>query len=233
MANDLFVVRGILKATSEGIDRLGIFMEERAFRTLMALPEGTHEIAIMPKDNTIDLKQATAQVALLAPGLEVKNWRELQPAIARILDMNKVAFAIILLLAYLSVSLTALNSMLMAVFERIPEFGIMKAMGVAPRQIMMLVYMEAMIKTVGALLLAITIGFPIAFYTQKNGLDLSRLMKGATISGVAFDPIVYSKITLSGLVTPLWVLIAVVTLSVIYPSIKAAIIEPVEAIRHQ
>ncbi len=235
MANDLYRVRGILKATSEEIDRLGVFMDQQRFRAFLSLEEGAHEIAVIPKEDTIDLDQATKTVAALLPpsGLEVKNWRELQPAIARVLRMNQVAFFIILLLAYVAVALTALNAMLMSVFERIPEIGMMKAVGVTPGQIIQLTFIEAMMKTIAALVFTVGIGAPLTLYFQQHGIDLSGfMMKGMTISGVAFEPIIYPKITLSALFTPLFVLVAVVILAVIYPSVKGAIIQPVEAMHH-
>lgn len=233
MANDLYVVRGILKATAEEIDLSAIFMGEQPFRALILLEEGVHEIALMPKtNNPIDLTEAVAKVTALAPGLEVKSWRALQPAIARILDLNKIAFNIILTIAYIAVGLTTLNAMLMSVFERIPEIGIMKALGVTPTQIVTLLFIEAGVIAGMALPLAFIVGFPLAFYYQQHGIDLSILMKRATISGIAFDPILYPVVSGLAVFIPLSVLLVIVGLSVIYPSLKGARINPVEAIDH-
>jgi ABC-type antimicrobial peptide transport system permease subunit len=146
--------------------------------------------------------------------------------------MNQIIFLIVLLLAYVAVALTALNAMLMSVFERIPEIGMMKAVGVTPGQIILLTFIEAMVKTAAALVLAVLIGVPLTFYFQQNGIDLSMLMKGATISGIAFQPILYPKMTLFTLLTPLSILVVVVILSVVYPGIKAALIQPIDAMHH-
>jgi ABC-type lipoprotein release transport system permease subunit len=232
MANDIFRVRGILKASSEEIDRFGVFMKEPTFRAFLSIDSGVHEIAIQPKDSTLDIKQATAQIALIAPGVEVKNWRELQPAIAHILEMNQIIFIIIMLLAYLAAASTVLNAVLMSVFERMPEFGMMKAMGVTPRQIVGLIFMEEMMKTATAVLLAIALGLPIALHTERHGIDLSMLMKGATISGIAFDPILYPKITVTAIMTPIALLVCVVAVAVIYPGVKEAVIKPLDALNH-
>ena len=58
-------MRGILKSVSEDIDRGGMYMTEAAFRQLMVIPKGAHEIAVMRSDRNSDLEEAT------------KTWRQL------------------------------------------------------------------------------------------------------------------------------------------------------------
>jgi ABC-type lipoprotein release transport system permease subunit len=121
MANDLYTVRGVLKSIGEEVDRAGFFMVERSFRELMVLPEGAHEIAVMRPDRSSDLESATAQVAALARGYETLNWRQLQPVIARLLDLADAQTIIMILITYVAVAMVILNAMLMSVFERIRE----------------------------------------------------------------------------------------------------------------
>src|SRR3990170_1100209 len=78
MANELYRVRGILKSLGQGIDGSGFFMVEREFRSLMVVPTGVHEIVAMRKDRSEDLEAATERVRQACPGLDVRNWRELQ-----------------------------------------------------------------------------------------------------------------------------------------------------------
>ena len=232
MANDLYRVRGILKSIGEEVDRAGFFMVERSFRELMVLPEGAHEIAVMRSDRSSDLESATAQVAALARGYEVLNWRQHQPVIARILDLADAQTIIMILITYVAVAMVILNAMLMSVFERIREFGIMKAIGVTPWQLMALVYAETMIQVVIASSISLASGWSAAHYFQKNGIDLSAIAGSTSFGGVAIDPIWNAHVTTETLALPVVFLFIIAAAAVIYPAIKAAVIRPVKAIHY-
>jgi len=232
MANDLYTVRGILKSIGEEVDRAGFFMVERSFRELMVLPEGAHEIAVMRPDRSSDLESAAAQVAALARGYETLNWRQLQPVIARILDLADAQTIIMILITYVAVAMVILNAMLMSVFERIREFGIMKAIGVTPWQLMTLVYTETMIQVVIASVISLTSGWSAAHYFQKNGIDLSAIASSTSFGGVAIDPIWNAHVTTEALALPVVFLFIIAAVAVIYPAIKAAVILPVKAIHY-
>jgi len=232
MANDLYTVRGILKSIGDDVDRAGFFMVERAFRELMVLPQGAHEIAVMRHDHSRDLDSATARVAALAPGYETMNWRQLRPIIARILDLADAQTIIMVLITYVAVAMIVLNAMLMSVFERIRELGIMKAIGVTPLQLMLLVYAETMLQVVTASIIAFISGWSVAHYFQQNGIDLSAIASSTSFGGVAMDPIWYAHVTTESVVIPIVFLFVIAAAAVIYPAIKAAIIRPVKAIHY-
>ena len=232
MANDLYTVRGILKSIGEEVDRAGFFMVESSLRELMVLPEGSHEIAVMRSDRSSDLESAAAQVAGLARGYEILNWRQLQPVIARILDLADAQTIIMILITYVAVAMVILNAMLMSVFERIREFGIMKAIGVTPWQLMALVYAETMVQVVIASIISLVSGWSAAHYFQKNGIDLSAIASSTSFGGVAIDPIWNAHVTTEALALPIVFLFIIAAAAVIYPAIKAAVIHPVKAIHY-
>jgi ABC-type lipoprotein release transport system permease subunit len=233
MANDLYIVRGILKSVGEVLDRSGFFMLANSFRELMVIPEGAHEIAVMRTDRSRDLEEATSQIAALAAGYETLNWRQLRPTIARLLDVADIQIMVMILITYIAVATVVLNAMLMSVFERIRELGIMKAIGVKPFQIVRLIYLETMVQVTVASLLALSSGWLVARYLQKHGIDLSSISSGASFSGVAMDPIWYTYITREALVLPVVMLFIISAIAVIYPAFKAAFIQPVKAIHYR
>lgn len=231
-ANDLFKVRGILKAIGDEVDRAGFFMTEEAFRELMVLPEGAHEIAVMRPDRSLDLEVAKEKVASIAKGYETMTWRQLEPFIARILDLADAQTIIMILITYVAVAMVILNAMLMSVFERIREFGVMKAVGVTPWQLIRLVYAETMIQVIVASIISLASGWSISSYFQKNGIDLSAVAGNTSFGGVAFDPIWKAYVTTKSLTLPIVFLFIIAGLAVIYPAIKAAVIQPVKAIHY-
>ena len=233
MANELYNVKGILKSVGEEVDRSGLYMPESEFRELMVLPEGAHEIAVMRPDRSSDLEAATAQVAGLARGYETMHWRRLKPVIARILDLADAQIIIMVLITYVAVAMVVLNAMLMSVFERIRELGIMKAIGVTPRQLMLMVYAETMLQVAMASVMATVLGWSVSRYFQGHGIDLSSIASGASFGGVAMDPIWKAYVTAEAVLIPILFLFVIAILAVLYPAIKAAVIQPVRAIHYR
>ena len=234
MANDIFTVGGILKSVSDGIDRSGVFMLMPTFRTLMAIPERVHEIILRKPNPHSDLTHLTAQIKQLVPQYEVKNWKQLMPVVARMLETADVQTMIMLTITYIAVASIILNAMLMTVFERMHEFGIMKAIGVRPWQIVQMIFAETMIQVLIASAIALMLGWWVSDYFAVHGIDMSIIMDGSvSIGGLAFDPVWYTYITQGVLLTPIAFLIIIALLAVVYPAWKAAWVNPIDAIHYQ
>jgi ABC-type lipoprotein release transport system permease subunit len=233
MANDIYRVRGIFKSVGEGIDRGGFFMTEAEFRRLMSLPAGAHEIAVARERPTDNLTWAAATVAAAAPGLEVKDWRQLQPVVANLIENANISLYIMLSIAYSAVGMIILNAMLMNVFERIHEFGVMKAVGILPWQVFALIALEALLQAGIASLLAVAAAIPVVLHYQQHGVDLSALSPGGSLGGVAFEPVWYCQLTPNAVFTPTVFMFVMVLVAVLYPAAKAALIRPLEALHYQ
>ncbi|NTV15686.1 MAG: ABC transporter permease [Desulfobulbaceae bacterium] len=231
-ANQIFRVRGVLKTANENIDRAGFFLLEKTFRSLLVMPAGYHEIALRYSGADGQLLDShTRALATRLTGLEVRNWRQLQPVLARVLDLSRYSLLLMLFITYTAVGILTLNSMLMAVFERIQEFGIIKALGVPPWQVFVLIVVETVIQILAASVLAVVTALPLSLYCQTHPVDLSALAStSASIAGIALDPFWYSQVTPETVLAPLLVMATMALLSVIYPALKAARIKPLAAI---
>jgi ABC-type lipoprotein release transport system permease subunit len=234
MADDAFHVRGILKIVSASIDNAGVYMSSEMLRELIALPEDAHEIVLMRTNRTSSLVMATEQVATLATEqLEVMNWQQLMPVISHFMETAQIQTFIMLLFTYIAVASVVLSAMLMSVFERINVFGIMKAIGVRPWQIMQLIYAETMIHTLLASVIGVVMGGAISWYLQLYGIDISSIAKGISFAGIALYPIWYAQLSTKSLVIPVLFLFAIAAIAVIYPAAKVALIRPLVAIHHR
>jgi ABC-type lipoprotein release transport system permease subunit len=200
----------------------------------MVLPDGVHEIAVRHLDENISLTDRTMELTGLAKGLEVMNWRQLQPVVARILDMSKFSQLLMLFITYTAVGILTLNGMLMGVFERIHEFGIIKALGVPPWRIFSLITIETLLQVTIAALLALATAVPLSIYCETHPIDLTSLAStSASIAGIAIDPLWYCRVTVDSLASPILVLFIVSLLAIIYPALKASLIRPLQAIHHR
>ncbi len=234
LGNELFDVVGIFKNFSEIEDRVLTLMTSEDYRRLFRLPEGkVHEIAIgIPASE--DLLEAKARMQTLAgEGVEVKSWREILPAIAEMVDLQSSVLIVFSLMMFIGAGLLIMNSMLMMVFERIREFGVMKALGLKGKQLVVLVFFETFWMSVLAGVLGSAVGIPLTIWVGHVGIDLSAFAPdGFAISGTVIDPVMTTTLTPTALEIPLVTLFAVSFLSVIYPAVKAAVIEPIEALHH-
>jgi len=231
MANDTFYIRGILKSVSANLDTAAVFMSNQMLRQLIALPSDAHELVVMRQDGQ-DLNQATEQIQTIAKGYEVLNWSKLLPVIHQFLETAHIQTLIMMAFTYIAVASVVLNAMLMSVFERIHEFGVMKAVGVGPWQLIKLVYAEMMIQVVIASVIGVIIGGAASWYFQQNGIDLSAITSDFSFAGLALDPIWYALITLNSVIMPVLFLFVIAVIAVIYPAAKVAMLKPVEAIHH-
>ncbi len=232
MANEVYQVRGILKGISDGVDRGGVFMTHRAYRELMYLDEGVHQL-IVRTPKSLPLDQATAQLQKLAPEADVKDWTELMPTLASMLENGKVGIMMMFVIIYIAIGILILNAMLMAVFERIREFGVLKAIGVGPLGVMAMIFAETAIQLGAAICVGVLLAIPTNHYLVETGLDLSASLGDVSVIGMAMDPIWRSEVDLNTYLMPIAVLTAIVGLAVIYPALKAAFVRPVAAMRHQ
>ena len=231
IANDLYTVRGILGTVSDGVDRAAVFLTEGAFRELFFMPSGAHEIVVRKPDE-LDLDAALEAAQGLAPGLDTRSWRSLVPTIATYLDSARAAMGIISAVVYIVIAILILNAMLMAVFERIREFGVLKALGVEPRQVLALIFVESAMQTGLALVAGMVLTVPMLWYLSEFGIDTGAL-GGVTVMGSTFATVWRASASSAAFVIPTMTLVVLVLLAVIYPALKAARISPVEAMRHQ
>jgi ABC-type lipoprotein release transport system permease subunit len=185
----------------------------------------------------IDLKrlgQEPAAVAALSaalPGYEVESWDKNYPELQTAVGNKDAAMNIFSIIITLIAAIGILNMLLMAVYERTREIGLLGAMGLKPRQIAWLFILEgALIGAVGAV----------------GGVLLGTLINGA-FSRVGYDMSSYASITsymalISGRIYPtlgldramgraLTVLI-VSTLAAWIPATEASRREPAQALHH-
>jgi len=104
--------------------------------------------------------------------------------------------------------------------------------GVGPFDVLRLILAESAFQTGIAILVGLALGVPGIIYLERVGLNLASL-GGIPIGGIALDPVWRAAVTGYVFVAPVLTLVFIVLIAVIYPAVKAALIQPVAAMRHR
>lgn len=235
MANDLYSVRGILRSVSEATDRAGLFMTQAAFEELFAFDRGAHQMVLRKPDQMTAeaaLEEVRTLVGSISRSTETKSWRELLPTMATMVDSTRGAITMVFVIIYLAIAILILNAMLMAVFERLKELGVLKAIGMQPARVLQLMLTEAGIQAACATGLGVLLSIPGLIFLTSKGIDMGAL-GGTSMAGMTMDTVWYAAVTPLTFAGPVGVLLVLVFLAVLYPGIKAARISPIDAMRHQ
>jgi len=172
-----------------------------------------------------DLAPAVAAIAP-APTFEVHTWNQLAKNITDIMRFQNT-FLGVASFVFLLVALTLIiNTMLMAVLERVREIGTMMAVGVRRRQVLSLFLMESGLMGLFGGIAGAGAGWALVLYMGWRGIDLA--MPGMkNVRNMLYPSLPLSYILLAvGLATVGAILAA------IYPAWHAARMRPVEALQH-
>ena len=174
-----------------------------------------------------DLRQAPGVAAQLRAELgsdyEVTTWADLDPTTRSRALTFEYAFFLVALVLFLLVATGIVNTMLMAVYERVREIGTMLALGVRRSQVTALFLWEAGL--LGSLSAGVGtgLGYAIVYLLGRQGIT-GHMAGGDTI-------VIYPRVGPGFLCAVLAFSIFGTILSGLYPAWKAARLRPVEALR--
>jgi len=233
LGNDLYRVVGVLKTLDETTDSSTVIMSLKDFGKLLVLPGRIHEIAIRTP-NAIEVDRYKPQVvALLAgEGCEVRTWKEIAPALKDALALNKAWTTIMLLIIFSIASLGILNTMLMAVFERMYELGLMLAVGLKPGRLVRLILSETLMLAGISEVLGLGLGLLWSWRLAVKGWDLTGLFgEGFEYTGFAIENVLRAALWPGGMLRCMGIMLIISVLAGLYPAVKAARLKPVEVMR--
>ena len=123
-----------------------------------------------------------------------------------------------------------INSMLMAVFERINEFGVLMSIGMKNSRLFLMILTEALILGIFGTLIGVGSGILLNIPISDYGIDLSLFAAGLESFGVG--AVIYPVLSIENVLITLIMLPFISVLGAVYPAYKAIKLEPVYAIRY-
>lgn len=233
MANDLMTVSGIVQTGDTAIDRAGAYTRLGDLQGLLELEGQAHEILLTGTDaHQADPLAEAVRAKMGSDDLLVQSWSEASPSTAQLLSMQDVSAYIMLGVVFGVAALGVLNTMLMSVFERTRELGLMQALGLQPRQVMGLVLRESLLLGVLSCALGGLLGGVLDYLFVVYGFDISGGSgSGLDYQGASLSPVIHGVVEPKKVALTLASVFLVSVFAAVWPALRAARLRPVDAMR--
>jgi ABC-type lipoprotein release transport system permease subunit len=221
-----FTIRGVYTTDTPGYDKATIFMPLQKTQTITRTENYASMIYILlyEMDDT-----AAVKAAIQAPGYVVEDWEELNRLLLIVEQLSNAMMFFFNLMVLGVTSTVIMNTLLMAVFERTREMGILGALGMKGRQIRALFLTEATLLAIGGVVIGLAIGVPLVLYYAQQGFFIGDMGISANSSFMIGNSI-FPYPTVGDAVSVSLAALLITILSGYYPASQASKLEPVDAL---
>jgi len=228
LSQEMFRVGGIFKINSKMIDNGFAFININKAQTLLGIGDNIHEIAFKFKDINDSGDRAIAFWDKYSKiDNEAIGWRDLIPQINAMFGMLKYQKVIMCAIIFSIVGLLIMNTLFMSLYERLYEFGVLRAIGTKPINLASMIILEATVLSIISIIIGVSLGFSFSYYFSVNGMNIT----GAEFGGTTLTEPLYAVMQLSQyLLNPMYVFIFSIV-AAIYPAIYAARLTPAKAMK--
>jgi ABC-type lipoprotein release transport system permease subunit len=222
-----FRVVGLYSADLAVMEEAYVFAGRETVQQMLGIGDGVSELAVLGDDYRVVDPLAARVRAALGDADETLAWTELDEYLGTMLGVMDGFVLVWIIVIFLALSFGLVNTLVMAVFERVREIGLMLALGMPPASILAQVIIESVL----LLVLGLAIGNALSFASilpLRDGIDISIVAEGMEWFGAS--SMLYPELELKDVVTANVVVIVLGFLASISPAWRASRYEPVEAI---
>jgi len=228
IANDSFTIVGISSSGNEMEDRITMYIPLRVSQELLSLDGRVHEIAVTVKK----LDDVPDVLGRIRGGIDLNllaadPWQVFAKSFYDAMQADVAGMWVMLLIIMFVVAIGVLNTVLMSVLERRREYGVLKAMGTRPGEIIKLILTEINILAIICIILGSVAGLGINYIFSKYGISLPEPF---TYGGMKFQHMT-SEINLRSFVIPAVTVLLSASIVGLFPAVKASRTDPAKAMR--
>ncbi|MCP3695978.1 MAG: ABC transporter permease, partial [Planctomycetaceae bacterium] len=218
---------GIYKARLQATEEIDVYAGRETLQKMLNIGDQISEIAITGDDfrQVVNWWPEIEQAA--GPELETLPWMALDGYLESMMEMQTSFNVIIMVVIFLALSFGLVNTLVMAVFERVREIGLMMALGMRPGWIMYQILLESII----LLSLGLVLGNLLAVATilpLEDGIDISALAEGLERAGMGST--LYPSLQLSDMLLSTLVVLILGLLASLLPAWRASRYNPIQAL---
>jgi ABC-type lipoprotein release transport system permease subunit len=219
-------VAGLYDAAGTAIEKAYTFTGIRPLQKLLGTDSVT-EVSVRLRDDRFSVL-ADSRLVQQFDGLEILNWRQLEPQAAAMFELADAAILIWFVILMLALAFGLINTLITAVLERVREIGMLRALGMRPGAVVVQVVMESVLIVMAGLVGGIAIGMVLIGYFS-DGIDLSRWSAGVELAGLRSRLVPH--LLWSDVVAVTVTALALGLLASAYPAWRAVRIKPLDALR--
>jgi ABC-type lipoprotein release transport system permease subunit len=237
IASGLYRVKAVIETPVDQINQVGIIIDLPAAQDFLGMADQVHEMVIRT-DSQQFIPGALAALRSL-PSLkpyETLSWDQIVPSMATLLQMAGKVNYLILVLVFLTIVAGVANTMMMATFERVHEFGMLLALGCNPMRLIRLLAIESLTLGIVGVTIGTVIGIALTLYGVRNGIDLNALGNAGsgaklTFEGMSLSMKVIPILKLKDIASGVGAVCVTSVLASLWPARRISRLEPVEAMR--
>ena len=229
LTGQAFRVGGLFRTASRPVNESTVLVRLDEAQRLFGLGDAVSEIVVIADDadGVSSLRADLSQV--LGADAEVRTWAELRPLLVYMLaTMDQMAW-VVYAGVFIAMAFGIANVLLMSIYERTREIGVMMALGMKPRRVVLAVMAESLIVTGVGLALGLAVGLG-AVWLLRGGIDLRLFAAGLERFGVGSR--IVPVVRASDLLAPVSMAWAAATVASAWPALRAVSLRPGEALRH-
>ncbi len=228
-----FQVAGTLDLDDRSFDDTLALLSLDRLQRFLEFPEGLSHVALFADEgrSTDQVKQGALRIFPPAR-YEVLGWPELLPDLVQMLVLDDWGNYLTLGILIVVVGFGLLNTVLMSVFERVHEFGVMRAVGAGPGRVFRLVLLESLLLSALGIALGMAIALPVAYLLESLGpIPVGGSLMEAQAEVFKVEPVLLIKVATRHLIEIPALLLAVGIVASLPPALRAARGRPVDALR--
>ena len=230
MGNELFTVVGLLSTGDERVDRGGGQVHLSDMQALLVLDDAAHEITLRtPNADTLGTSKPIISSNGGTADAVVRTWAEVDPQTQKMMAMNQSMNFVVMMIVLVVAGIVVLNTMMMVVYERTHELGVLKALGMKPSGVMKLIAMEALCLTTVSVAIGLLLGGLLDWYIVVQGVKF--LDGDLTFAGVRFAGRLHGRVEPAMLLNIVLSSYAIAMVAAGWPAWRASRMLPTEAMR--
>jgi len=220
-----FTIRGIYTTDTYGFDNSTIFLPLAKAQVITQSENHASTIFVLLKDTS--LTDSVINAIKVPSGLKVSTWRDLNALFVEFETMAQTYISFFYLIILAITASVIINTLIMSVYERTREIGILAAIGMRGGRIMGLFLAESSLLAIGGVLMGLILGVLSVYLFNINGFYIGKM----GLTGILVSDTIRARLTLNNTINVSVMTFVATILSGLYPAVMASRMEPVEALR--
>jgi ABC-type lipoprotein release transport system permease subunit len=220
-------VVGVYRARLAGTEDQLVYAGRATVQSLLGIPGKVSEVAATAGNYRSVQRWYPDIAAAAGDQLETLDWRSLDTFLGSMLAVQDGFTLVFMVVVFVALSFGLVNTLVMAVFERTREIGLMQALGMRPGLILTQVLLESLF----LLLLGLVAGNLVAWLTivpLQDGIDVSAVAEGMEMMGMG--TVLYPALAVQDMLMSTAVVVILGLLASLLPAWRAARLDPIRAL---